>query len=250
MLATTLPPVIRWTRRSRVHTTEAEPKPSASPFCVYGIAAPPQTRTAAAPGNGATGGGSGSTLTLRRRTVVAPTCVESLELPARGWRRTTRKRPARPGGAEAKRRAARRPRAHGRRALRRRPDYERRPPRRADAKWSRRRRQVRVRCRERQNDREQGRHARQCITETVLLTTAFVTHESSTCAARREGRPASGRPLRPGAAGRRSARCRLAQRRARPSRGASSPPGRAAASIASTDHADARASELSRRTRP
>ena len=103
-----------------------------------------------------------------------------------------------PGGAEAKRCAARRPRAHGRRAPRRRPDYECRPPRRADAKRSRRRRQVRVRCRERQNDREQGRHARQCITETVLLATAFVTHESSTCAARRAGRPAPVRPLRAG----------------------------------------------------
>src|SRR4051812_9345765 len=92
MPAATPPPGVPRTQRGGVQTTQAEPKPSARPFCVYGIAAPPQTRIAVAPGNGDVGGGRGATRTVRRRIDRDPISAESLQLPARGRRSTTRNR--------------------------------------------------------------------------------------------------------------------------------------------------------------
>src|SRR4051812_12764647 len=92
MPAATPPPGVPRTQRGGVQTTQAEPKPSARPFCVYGIAAPPQTRIAVAPGNGEVGGGRDATRTVRRRNDRDPICADNLQLPARGRRSTTRNR--------------------------------------------------------------------------------------------------------------------------------------------------------------
>jgi hypothetical protein len=80
----------RCTSPCLTHAIQAEPKPTASAYCGYGIAAPAQTLNAEAPGRGDTGGGSGLTETTRNGTERLPTRAASRHVPARG--RTSRTR--------------------------------------------------------------------------------------------------------------------------------------------------------------
>ena len=78
---------------------------------MYGIAAPPQTRIAVAPGNGDVGAGSGSTRTERRRTVLRSDPRREPPAPrlAAGAARRRNRRRRDPARAEADCLAARRP---------------------------------------------------------------------------------------------------------------------------------------------
>jgi hypothetical protein len=70
--------------------TQAEPNPTASAYCGYGIVAPEQTLNAVAPGSGETGGGSGRTETTRSGSERFPSSTASLHAPARGSTSRTR----------------------------------------------------------------------------------------------------------------------------------------------------------------
>jgi len=80
----------RCTSPCLTHAIQADPKPTASAYCGYGIAAPAQTLNAEAPGRGDTGGGSGLTETTRNGKKRRPTRAARRHVPARG--RTIRTR--------------------------------------------------------------------------------------------------------------------------------------------------------------
>ena len=92
MRAVTLPVAseTRCTSPCLTHATQADPKPMASAYCGYGIAAPAQTLNAEAPGRGDTGGGGGLTETTRNGKERLSTRAASRHVPARG--RTIRTR--------------------------------------------------------------------------------------------------------------------------------------------------------------